>query len=555
MSLQTAYADFQAGNFEAAETKLAALLMREPGNAQALHLAAMVAQRRGDLQAALNRIQESLKSSDNAHEKLNTRGLILRAMGADVDSLLSFEAAAKFRPNYVPARINHARTLLETSQPVEAAEAFRALIPLSDEPAMHRGLVHALIESNQLDAAEAALEASPLEPADASAFRARLAFYRGEYETAVGEAAKATNREANGPGPFSQALQVLRMSGGWDMAEGLIEDVLSKHPARDRLWATAITALHKAGDTDAALQLFGRAPRTLATLVARAEIANDQGHFADAEQLALQALDRQNGALPAMRVFALASLGQEKWAQAQQISDLALRAHPNDQFFYAIKATAGRARGQDYGYYFNYDWVRSYDLDAPEGWADMAAFNADLKAELDALHGFSAAPLDQTLRLGTQTAPDLRFVDSPAIKAYFKAVAPALDDYVSRLPRQGGHVLLRRNTGAWRIRSAWSIRLGAGGHHVDHVHPEGWVSSAYYVDVPDLPGKQGWIKFGEPPIDIGQGPEHEVQPVAGRLVLFPSYLWHGTYPIEGDATRMTLPIDILPARPAQGPTS
>ena len=77
----------------------------------------------------------------------------------------------------------------------------------------------------------------------------------------------------------------------------------------------------------------------------------------------------------------------------------------------------------------------------------------------------------------------------------------------------------------------------------------GWISSSYYVDVPQSVSdetKDGWIKFGEPNFDIGQKPEHFVQPKPGRLVLFPSYMWHGTIPFSGDQPRLTLPFDVVP---------
>ena len=112
------------------------------------------------------------------------------------------------------------------------------------------------------------------------------------------------------------------------------------------------------------------------------------------------------------------------------------------------------------------------------------------------------------------------------------------------------HPLLRRNSEAYRVQGAWSVRLQSHGHHVNHVHPMGWMSSAYYVDLPkNMSGndKQGWIKFGEPNLNIDQPAEHYVEPKAGRLVLFPSYMWHGTVPFVGPDTRLTLPFDVVPA--------
>jgi hypothetical protein len=86
---------------------------------------------------------------------------------------------------------------------------------------------------------------------------------------------------------------------------------------------------------------------------------------------------------------------------------------------------------------------------------------------------------------------------------------------------------------------------------VNHIHPEGWISSAYYLAVPaevqDPIARSGWIKFGEPRFPMPGGePLRHVQPRAGRLVLFPSYLWHGTTPIHGDEPRMTIAFDAVP---------
>ena len=87
-----------------------------------------------------------------------------------------------------------------------------------------------------------------------------------------------------------------------------------------------------------------------------------------------------------------------------------------------------------------------------------------------------------------------------------------------------------------------------------HTHPLGWISSAYYVNVPrevsDSDAHGGGIKFGEPDIDLGAAGEASriIQPTAGRLVLFPSYMWHGTIPFESDEPRMTVAFDVVPKK-------
>ena len=87
---------------------------------------------------------------------------------------------------------------------------------------------------------------------------------------------------------------------------------------------------------------------------------------------------------------------------------------------------------------------------------------------------------------------------------------------------------------------------------MDHVHPEGWISSACHIALPSVVGaggREGWLKFGEPGLITSPPlpPEHFVQPEAGKLVLFPSCMWHGTVPFSGAEPPLTVAFDRLPA--------
>jgi hypothetical protein len=94
------------------------------------------------------------------------------------------------------------------------------------------------------------------------------------------------------------------------------------------------------------------------------------------------------------------------------------------------------------------------------------------------------------------------------------------------------------------------VQLQPGGFHVDHVHPRGWLSSAYYVELPtEVAGtsRAGWIKFGESGVLLAAcPPEHFVKPEPGTLVLFPSYMWHGTVAFSEGGRRLTAAFDVVP---------
>jgi len=220
---------------------------------------------------------------------------------------------------------------------------------------------------------------------------------------------------------------------------------------------------------------------------------------------------------------------------------------------YHMTGQGGRLKGQDYKYYYNYSkFVKVYDLVPPIGFSSIGHFNIALKGALDRLHGFSNTPLDQTLRIGTQTSPNLIHLDIPIIRSFFEMINDPIRDYLKHIGQDIHHPLLKRNSGDYRLHSAWSVKLNKYGHHVNHVHPEGWISSSYYVDTPDIseddPQKSGWIQFGTPPVNVPELPaELTIAPKVGRLVLFPSYMWHGTIPSKSEKARMTLPFDLIPA--------
>jgi hypothetical protein len=120
------------------------------------------------------------------------------------------------------------------------------------------------------------------------------------------------------------------------------------------------------------------------------------------------------------------------------------------------------------------------------------------------------------------------------------------------MPDAPAHPLFGRKSGGFTYAGSWSCRLASSGYHTNHVHPQGWISSAYYAALPGSIGagdRQGWISFGQSNLNLGPRDRAfgAAQPLVGRLVLFPSYMWHGTVPFTGEAPRLTVAFDVVPA--------
>ena len=179
----------------------------------------------------------------------------------------------------------------------------------------------------------------------------------------------------------------------------------------------------------------------------------------------------------------------------------------------------------------------------------------DLLAQyLRSLHVAKGEYLDQSVRGGTQTdGPLLSRVD-PIVRQLRRAIVKAVQDYVAQLPpADAKHPLLScRRDRRVRFSGSWSVRLRSAGHHANHIHPLGWISSALYITLPDRDPAQredaGWLALGEPDEKLGIDlhPWRKIQPRVGQLVLFPSHTWHGTVPFA-HGERLTVAFDVAPA--------
>jgi Flp pilus assembly protein TadD len=453
-------------------------------------------------------------------------GVVLRDQRRPAESEAAYRQALAVAPGHVAAHHNLGALLSHLERAEEALAALdraEALGLRARELHINRG--RTLAQLYRLEEAEQAyLRAVAIEPRDASAQSnlAALRYMRGDPHFARDIAAAAA------AAPQDLRLQfalgdLLRRSGDLPGAEVLLRALLKNNAGAPELSSALAIVLQESGRLQEAEGL---------ALTAAAARPQDASLVENLVAIEL-ALGRPEEALPFIR--------------AQRVRQ------PQEQRWIAYEATAARQLG-DPLYQALYDYgrfVRVYELAPPAGWATMAELNAALVQSLGARHLFATHPLDQSLRHGSQTARSLITDRDPVIQALLSAFEAPIESYRAAIGADADHPMAARNRGSARLQGCWSVALRRDGFHVNHIHPQGWISSAYYVSVPqevrDEGAKSGWIKFGEPRLAMpGVDAAHFVMPRAGRLVLFPSYMWHGTNPIRGAEQRLSVAFDAVP---------
>jgi tetratricopeptide (TPR) repeat protein len=193
--------------------------------------------------------------------------------------------------------------------------------------------------------------------------------------------------------------------------------------------------------------------------------------------------------------------------------------------------------------------IRSFDL--PFGDDQLQ----NLAGALRKLHSRKAHFPEQSVRGGTQTDGQLFLHHDPAIQDARAIVTDAVAAYIRDLPpHDPEHPMLGLPRAGQRganikFEGSWSVSLAAQGYHSCHTHVRGWISSALYIALPDADAMgvppAGWLEFGTPPPELGLNltPYTRIEPKPGRLVLFPSHMWHGTVPFC-DGERLSIAFDV-----------
>ena len=419
----------------------------------------------------------------------------------------------------------------------------------SDDPLIAHGRARVALEAG-LDARPLFDTALRLGPSGEVVLgRAAARFAMGEGAAAATELAALLGSNPRWVQGHVQWAQLAAMTGHAADATATIDRALALEPGNAGLWQAAIDILTKADRHDEA---WARADAAIAA-------TGNASPFALSRAAALSDAGEAD-----LAAAAFAPLGEpQQIGHAIHLARHLIRAGDGARL---AALTERWMDGDDAHLFWPYASISWRQMDDPRAaWLERderLVSITDLTPQLPPLdrladrlrdlHARSGRYLDQSVRGGTQTDGPLLSRIDPEIRALRAAIIGAVEAYRAGLPPiDAAHPMLRhRRDGRVRFAGSWSVRLSGAGHHSNHVHPQGWISSAFYVALPDkLDGEEGWLTLGEAQFELNAGLPaiRRIEPKAGHLVLFPSMLWHGTLPFDA-GERLTVAFDVAPPR-------
>jgi Tfp pilus assembly protein PilF len=318
-------------------------------------------------------------------------------------------------------------------------------------------------------------------------------------------------------------------------------------PGNADLWLGWFAAVVQTRDWTESGSILDRAEAALGTTpaiqVSRLFVASESGDARRAEALIKQTAHIQGDTINLCRIRHFLRHGRLIEAEAVAIPQL-------------LSPTAGL-----YWPYLSLIWrmaddARAYWLDRPDALIQSlpvdlsSAEYLELAEVLRALHTMQRPYAEQSVRGGTQTDRSVMLRREPILRLTRERWMAAIRSYVADLPPfEQGHPLLGAPREHLLIEGSWSVRLLSQGHNVPHTHTMGWLSTAFYISLPEAsamgPAPAGHIAFGTPPAELGIDlqPYRVIAPNVGQTAIFPSTTWHSTVPFD-DGERLVLALDV-----------
>ncbi len=301
---------------------------------------------------------------------------------------------------------------------------------------------------------------------------------------------------------------------------------------------------------DSLLRAQRLAPDSPVVLRTLGNALRDAGRFGESLPLHRRVVQATPNDPAALTDFALCLLSAGEAGQAREHYSRALAVDPGDQTALAGLYMTGNELGDQGSVSQLMDYGALLGGGGETGTEDEIDLAA-LRALVLAHEKLVWEPTGRSTRLGKQS-PMLDLSPGSSFHPLRQMIERQVQQRMQVLagdPHLQSHPWLKGLPRRWRLQS-WITVLEQGGQQAPHIHPAGWLSGVFYVDV-GQPGLEhaGSLVFGRMQADLPlQQParEHLHRPVNGQLITFPSYFFHNTVPYTGTGPRISIAFDVVP---------
>ncbi|MCP4002100.1 MAG: tetratricopeptide repeat protein [Gammaproteobacteria bacterium] len=494
--LQQAMQEHQQGNLYDADLLYAQALQINPNNIQALRLKGILKREYGDIDESLKLFTQASKLNPKDAEHINEIALSHMAAGNLQQAEQSLRHALHTDPESIKALTNLGALLQQRGHIQEAIHLYQMALEIQpDDVQLRCNYAKTLSDA-------------------------------GEDEQALQQCETALKQSSDHPYVLTVKGAVLLDQKCYEEAGSILETARLQGYEEDMALVNLALALYQTGDIKSATKILQRAI-TLNPYNARAvaDLTNchcTTGNYADALTLCEEFLKQHPGERLVLGAYALALHNAGQSEQALTLSNCTKLVHV-------------------------------FDLDTPKGFADLNVFNNALASQIRSDSSLLTNPVSKSTYGGDQTG-ELDMEASLASKALLTFIQDSVTSVANQFMASGldKHPVMAPANGTQMIR-AWGTLIRAGGQQTAHMHPLGWLSGVYYAHLPPDMGaasaEAGWLEFNKPPERFyceAEPDTRRYEPREGRLIIFPSWFWHQTFPFESKDERISIAFDIVP---------
>lgn len=508
---------YNAGQLSQAEITAKSLIKSYPGALIAYNVLGVALEGQRKFEEAAVWYRKALSLNPGLAELHFNLGVVLSNLGKLDDAITSYKRAAALKPNLAVVHFNLGTALQERGRLEEAAASFRKALAV--EPNFfeaHGNLGTVLQKQGKLEEAEASYRRALAIHADA----------RGHFN--LGTALRDQGRLDEAIASYRQALafkpdyveahnnmgEALRDQGRMEEAVACFRTALTIDPENGLANFNWAQFLFDAGKLDEAIPFF------------------EKSQLHDWRERTLYCLYKT-----------------EKFDAFRDQLQHMLKGKNNSPFL----ATLSTHYATNFGISDPYNFCPNgmefvYQNSIPE----LAQENSALLQEIlhDIHHAEIAERKQGRLHNGIQSAGNLFKRPEESFRKLAQLIRNEAAKYRQKF--NGAQCeLIKSFPQDVQFSSSWYVKMRQGGHLTSHIHEEGWISGAVYLQMPkDTDGVAGSFAFGTDgdayPRKHDNFPERSILPKVGDIVMFPSSLFHRTIPFKSDEERICVAFDIKP---------